>query len=90
MVYDRNKRLMSLYGITLEQYEQMLTAQNGVCAICGRIPTGRSLHVDHNHKTGEVRGLLCHSCNFAIGKRGFNDSSDKCLKAGEYLKLHGT
>lgn len=90
MVYDKNKRLLALYGITLEDYEKMLESQNGGCAICGRVPTGRALHVDHDHKTGLVRGLLCHSCNHAIGRRGFNDSSEKCLNAAAYLSKYGT
>lgn len=56
------------YGISLEQYTQMLTAQDGKCAICGGInANGKRLFVDHNHKTGKVRALLCHKCNFAIG-----------------------
>ncbi len=57
---------MKLYGITLEQYEEMLEAQGGVCKICGDPPpTGRKkyLSVDHCHQTGRVRGLLCTQCN---------------------------
>lgn len=51
------------YGITTEDYEAMLAGQGGVCLICGRAPKARSLNVDHDHKTGKVRGLLCHQCN---------------------------
>lgn len=73
--YRREKPLLRLagtyrqrYGITLERYDQMFIEQNGVCAICGEINyDGRRLSIDHNHKTGEVRGLLCGRCNFALG-----------------------
>jgi formate dehydrogenase maturation protein FdhE len=54
--------------MTQTDYDNMLTAQNGVCAICGNPPkSGKKLVVDHNHKTGEVRGLLCTPCNTGIG-----------------------
>jgi hypothetical protein len=57
------------HGLTLEQYDAMLAAQGGVCAICGEPPThgiNKKLHVDHNHKTEVRRGLLCMKCNHAI------------------------
>lgn len=54
------------YGITLEQYNELLARQGGVCAICGGEDQKR-LAVDHDHKTGKVRGLLCARCNPAIG-----------------------
>lgn len=50
-------------GVTDEQYERLLAAQGGGCAICGATPKTRRLHVDHDHKTGAVRGLLCYRCN---------------------------
>ena len=56
------------YGLTLEQYEAMHNAQNGVCAICGKPnQNNRILCVDHDHKTGKVRKLLCTSCNSKLG-----------------------
>lgn len=56
------------YGLTSEQYVQMLDDQKGVCAICANPPPeGKKLHVDHNHTTGEVRRLLCSRCNGALG-----------------------
>jgi hypothetical protein len=63
-----NSHLRKDYGITIEQYDAMLAAQGGVCAICKKPrANGHRLHVDHNHTTGEVRGLLCVTCNSAIG-----------------------
>lgn len=66
----RNYSLIKSYGITTEDYEQMLYDQGGGCAICGStIGNGRhkNLFVDHDHGTGIVRGLLCGRCNSAIG-----------------------
>lgn len=56
------KRAKAL-GITAEEYDLRLAAQGGGCAICGATPKTRRLHVDHDHKTGAVRGLLCLRCN---------------------------
>jgi len=56
------------YGMTFKQYNQMLKQQNDVCAICGKVNLdGRRLFVDHNHKTGKIRGLLCKECNTKLG-----------------------
>lgn len=66
--WQRNHHYTTLYGITLEDYEQMLEEQEGVCAICSDPPNGtRPLSVDHNHETGAVRALLCGHCNAALG-----------------------
>ena len=53
-------------GLTLAAYEALLEAQGGGCAICGATPKTRRLDTDHDHKTGKVRGLLCHRCNRAL------------------------
>jgi hypothetical protein len=60
---------VKVYGVTVEQYEAMYAAQGGRCAVC-RKATGkaRRLAVDHNHATGEPRGLVCGPCNILIGK----------------------
>jgi hypothetical protein len=71
----KNKQLQKKYNITLEKYNKILDEQHGVCAICGKkeplkhfkSKQSYSLSVDHNHKTGKVRGLLCSNCNFIIG-----------------------
>jgi hypothetical protein len=81
----RRKReydLLRRYGITVAEYERMRDQQGGKCAICGRRPRYR-LHVDHDHDSGEVRGLLCVPCNRAVGCLG--DDPQRCLRAAEYL-----
>jgi hypothetical protein len=67
--YHRKWRLNRTYGLTLDGYEDMCRKQKGVCAICGNSPRGKEkyLHVDHNHETGKVRGLLCGFCNRTLG-----------------------
>jgi hypothetical protein len=69
-------------GFTAEDYDRLLAAQGGGCAICKAPPKTRRLHVDHDHKTGAVRGLLCHRCN-----RGLPTwvSPDWLLKAATYV-----
>ncbi len=66
----RNAYLKRRYGITSEDYDRMCDEQGGVCAICEE-PEGQKklkyLSVDHDHKTGTVRGLLCHRCNKVLG-----------------------
>lgn len=64
-------KLFVHYGLRLGEYDEMLAAQDGVCAICrGLNKSGKRLAVDHDHNTGKVRGLLCTNCNTAIGKLG--------------------
>lgn len=72
------------YNLSLKEYEAMLAGQNGLCKICGRPdPKGRKLHVDHDHNTGAVRGLLCQGCNFGLG--GFQDNPELLLEAVKYI-----
>lgn len=76
----RKRDLMKLYGLSMEDYQIILDSQNGTCALCD---SKDRLSVDHNHSTGEVRGLLCYDCN-----RNFiadYELPDKFLKAAEYL-----
>lgn len=88
---DKTKNLarvnrLRTYGITLEVYEEMLAAQNNCCAICGNTPNGRTLSVDHDHETKKPRGLLCLTCNTAIGY--LQDSPDILRQAALYLDSH--
>ena len=62
------KQRLKQFDLTVEQYEEILHTQNGQCAICAQLcSSGRRLSVDHNHKTGNVRGLLCTRCNVRLG-----------------------
>lgn len=67
----RRCKALSPYGINVIEFEVMLTAQGGKCVIPGceatQCPTGKSFAVDHDHKTGKIRGLLCRDCNVALG-----------------------
>jgi hypothetical protein len=75
------------YGLTLAQYDAMLEAQGGVCAICRQPrPEERTLHVDHDHETGAIRGLLCFTCNNALGN--FRDEPELFHAAAQYLDRH--
>jgi len=58
--------LKSEYKISPKQFDNMVKIQNGGCAICD-VKLGNKLYIDHNHKTGKIRGLLCNTCNRAIG-----------------------
>jgi len=84
----RRRELMKKHGMTLETYDAMLDEQGGVCAICGGDHGNHSrgsdrLVVDHNHDTGEVRGLLCHPCNLVLARL---TSADLLDRAANYLR----
>jgi hypothetical protein len=64
---ERSRRLFALYRITAVEYDTILVSQGGCCAICKRPPAKNRLAVDHDHKTGLIRGLLCWVCNRALG-----------------------
>lgn len=82
---QKNCSLKRYYGITLAEYDNLLEKQEYKCAICGTEKTenGKSFAVDHSHKTGKVRGLLCNKCNIGLGH--FNDDNNLLLKAISYL-----
>lgn len=86
----RKYNLKHLYGISIEQYDEMYQRQGGRCAVCGTHQSllKRRLYVDHDHKTGKVRGLLCYNCNSAIGKLG--DSLEGLQRAIDYMKTAET
>jgi hypothetical protein len=79
-----NSHLINTYGITLNQYQNILDRQNGVCAICQQKSEKIKLAVDHDHNTGKIRGLLCRDCNQAIGL--LKDNVVLLEKAKEYLQ----
>lgn len=81
----KSQDLERTYGITMDEYKQMLEDQNHVCKICSKPQsTNRSLCVDHCHTTGKVRGLLCDSCNRGLGMLG--DNVESLSTALQYLK----
>lgn len=82
----RNERYMRRFGITTDEYEEMLIEQNGVCAICLNAPKKFRLAVDHDHKTGKIRGLLCYRCNYGLGWLG--DNWEKIQRVYSYFKAH--
>lgn len=70
------------YGLNEKEYNNMLLSQNNICAICNK-PSNKTLHIDHNHTTGAIRGLLCSNCNTGIGM--FKEDTAVLTKAIEYL-----
>lgn len=92
--YSREQNYKYVYGITLEQYNEMLKAQNFVCAICEQSETAtykgtdkiKNLAIDHCHKTGKLRKLLCSKCNLFIGK--LEESLHLLDKMKVYLNEH--
>jgi len=73
--YLTNWRLQEKFNLTLEEYERMFEEQKGVCAICSNPPKNNRLHVDHDHDTGKIRGLLCAPCNSFLGR--INEDTSK-------------
>lgn len=83
----RERNLRANYGLTIAAYEQMLKAQNSVCAICQGDNEKEHFSVDHDHLTGNVRALLCGNCNRGLGS--FQDRPELTEKATAYLREHG-
>lgn len=80
----KNNYLEKQYGMTLAEFNQTLQGQGGGCAICNS--NTKRMHVDHDHETGRVRGILCARCNLGVGY--FKDTPDNCRKAAEYLEKY--
>ncbi len=82
------------FGITLDDYNEMLKRQNGLCAICSKASgtdkhsgvRTKALSVDHDHSTGRLRGFICRGCNFAIGQVG--ESPHRLRQLADYLESH--
>jgi hypothetical protein len=85
-VTDRNARLKRVFGITENQFEELLVKQNYCCAVClvHQDEHKTRFHIDHNHKTGEIRGLLCNFCNRRV--IGRHTDADKFERAAAYLR----
>ena len=85
--YHRRANLKRHYGITPEEYDAMLTKQNNCCAICKKENTAnKSMPVDHCHKTGKVRQILCSNCNTAIGL--LQEDPETLRAAIDYIERH--
>lgn len=88
---DNRTQLLRRYGMTRADYDAMLAAQDGRCAICRKVETHKDrrgnvtrLAIDHDHSTGAVRALLCHACNVALGS--FGDDPDLIRAAAAYIE----
>ncbi len=83
--YDNNQRRFNRYGITKWDYEDLLEIQGNLCAICLNPLTDETHpHIDHDHNTNKVRGILCRDCNLGLGR--FKDNIDFLQRAIDYLK----
>lgn len=83
-----NKQKIRIYGISTSDFSDMLWKQGYKCACCNDNldANGRNTHLDHNHNTGKIRAILCHSCNTGLGL--FKDDPTRLQKAIDYLKVH--
>lgn len=88
----RDRRRKYKYGLPSGEYDRMLAEQKGLCAICGLPERSRyrgklkPLAVDHNHRTGRWRKLLCHQCNYGLGC--FHENPEALENAARYLREH--
>jgi len=93
--YDKIRHKMKSFNISAKQYQKMFEEQKGCCLICGRDfkdiygnPKQNHIYytprIDHNHKTGKVRGILCHHCNIALGS--FKENPLILVRAIKYIK----
>ena len=81
----KNAKLMTRYGISIEEYKQKLDSQDKKCAICKtNLEMEKRTHLDHDHNTGKIRGILCWNCNGGLGN--FSDDIERLKSAINYLK----
>lgn len=83
---NSNRLRLRMYHLSMEQYQAMEERQSNLCAICGKPPKSRALHIDHCHRSGKVRALLCSSCNTLLGLA--NEDTEILMKAIAYLREH--
>jgi hypothetical protein len=88
---QRQRKRLRRYGLTIEQYDDIVCRQNNRCGVCrcslAEIESKR-IHIDHCHVTGRVRGVLCEQCNLGIGK--FKENAEALARAAEYLQSGGS
>lgn len=82
----RSQHLKRKYNITLEEYDVMFEQQGKVCALCNQVNQSKYWHLDHDHLTGKVRGILCHHCNLILGNA--RDNIETLKLAIGYLERH--
>lgn len=85
----RARHLLKKYGITIDQYEELYSKQKGCCYVCGKHSSAfnKRFAIDHDHVSGEIRGLLCFRCNkFAVGRYRKGDGTDLLRRIIEYLE----
>ena len=82
--WRKNGNLKRTYGISLDDYESLLKSQGNVCKICKTERSGKYLAVDHDHRTGKIRGILCENCNRGLGM--FKDGPNLLRAAIQYLE----
>ena len=85
--YHKNRHLVKTYGITVGEWEDLFNSQGRACAVCRDSDTKNSWYVDHNHHTGEIRGILCNGCNVLIGMA--KDHPQVLQDAKNYLEAEG-
>ena len=88
--YARDQYTKNKYGLTLDQYTEKLATQKNECAICQvkLLTSGSKTHLDHDHRTGQLRAFLCTNCNRGLGH--FQESTNNLEKAIQYLKSHSS
>lgn len=86
--YKHAYEIKKLYGLSLPEYQDLYAKQGGKCAVCNTdfLSLAKRPSVDHDHKTGKIRGLICNNCNAGMGL--LKDSYEICLNAAMYLKYH--
>jgi hypothetical protein len=82
-VYQREQKMTRIFNISVAEYDALLAAQDGLCAICCRPPKKNRLAVDHDHKSGLIRGLVCWTCNQGLGL--WAESQERMQAACIYL-----
>ena len=91
-VADKDYKLRSTHGISYDKYVEMVEERDNLCDVCGESPVGRGkndqLIVEHNHDTGDIRGLTCGLCNAMLGMSG--DSAARLLAGAKYLMERGS